>query len=359
MDRNKIARPRNRKRPQPKIVQRKDREFLEIQYYTDKGSRTWISTGTADEKDALTVLADFIKRTNAARLEIVPPIIDCIDFYSQHHDQAKYPITQRIKLIEYFGPMPATSVTRTICREYIKWRVKTGFVQHGSQKAKPIKKETAAADLRMLRACLNFCENERFCPKGSEFYVPAIPQGTRGADRYITKVQAREILNACPTFYVRLYILIALQSGHRQGAILSLPWSRIINNKMHFRDPNLKQNNKRRGEVPVDERSELFAMLSEARVVAQSETVVEVNGKPIDSIYNGVVNAGKRVGIDWLTPHLLKHSSCVWMAEGGVPLADIAALTCTSYSTIEKHYLSFTPDRGKRAVAALQLDDIA
>ena len=360
MDTDKpIKQQRNRKRPQPQIVQRKDRSYLEIQYYTAEGKRKFISSGCTDEKDALSVLADFLKQTEAARLQAVPSVSDCIKFYSEDKT-SKYPITDRIKLIEYFGAMPATAITRTICRQYIAWRVKKGYVQHGTNKTKAIKPSTAWADLRALRACINFAETEGFCPKGeASFYVPAVPTGSRGVERYITKPQARQIIDACPTFYIRLYMLMALQSGHRQTAILSLPWDRVTRGHMLFPDPEVQQNNKRRGEVPVPRNSELFAMLSEARAVAQAKTVIELNGEPVASVYNGVKNAGKRIGIDWLTPHLLKHSSCVWMAEGGVPLADIAALTCTSYATIEKHYLSFTPDRGMRAVSALQIDQIA
>jgi hypothetical protein len=37
----------------------------------------------------------------------------------------------------------------------------------------------------------------------------------------------------------------------------------------------------------------------------------------------------------------------------------MSALASTNYATIEKHYLSFLPNHGMRAVEGLQVDDIA
>ena len=95
-------------------------------------------------------------------------------------------------------------------------------------------------------------------------------------------------------------------------------------------------------------------MLSEARVAAQTDYVIEHNGKPVKTVRRGIEVAGQRVGIDYLPPHILKHSACVWMAEDGVPLADIADLTVTDIKTIMDNYMIFAPARGQRAVSATQ-----
>ena len=95
-------------------------------------------------------------------------------------------------------------------------------------------------------------------------------------------------------------------------------------------------------------------MLSEARVAAQTDYVIEHNGKPVKSVRQALEVADQRVGIDHLNPHILKDSSCVWMAEEGVPLADIADLTVTHIKTIMDNYMILTPARGQRAVSATQ-----
>ena len=82
--------------------------------------------------------------------------------------------------------------------------------------------------------------------------------------------------------------------------------------------------------------------------------MIEHNGHSVETVRRAIQRARLRVGIDYLTPHVLKHSACVWMAEDGVPLADIADLTVTDIKTIMGNYMNFTPARGQRAVSATQ-----
>ena len=211
--------------------------------------------------------------------------------------------------------------------------------------------DTAGREIRALAAAINFCVKEKFCPSGSVFFYPTIQSKGK---KHITKQEARLVCSEGPSFHIKLFMLIALGSGHRMGAILGLTWERVNAGTINFIDPNRAQTNKRRGQVPIIEGSDLYFMLSEARVAAQTDYVIEHNGKPVKSVRHAIEAAGLRVGIDHLTPHILKHSACVWMAEDGVPLADIADLTVTDIKTIMDNYMIFTPARGQRAVSATQ-----
>lgn len=78
-------------------------------------------------------------------------------------------------------------------------------------------------------------------------------------------------------------------------------------------------------------------------------------GKPVSkqSASKFVKSAGISAGLGFIGPHTLKLTACVHMAQGGVPLEDIADYTATSLKTIHDNYLHHTPERGLRAAKAL------
>ena len=339
-----------RNKPHPKLVKRANTAYWNIRYYDENGKRKFHSTTTTDEKIALGELADFIKLEEQGRLSVAPSVQEAVDFYVSVKKQAGLPanILKTPKVIEYFKDVPANIISKEMCREYIAWRTAQFSVVRKNEK---IKLSTAGRELRLLGAAINLAASEKFCPYGSVFDTVEIPEGDKP---HLTKEQARMILDACPTFHLKLFILIALTSGHRMSAILDLQWNRVVGGSMNFIDPAKRKTKKRRGIVPILPDSELSEYLGQARLAAQTDYVIEFKDAPVTNVRKGIQQAGKRVGIDFLNPHILKHTACVWMAQAGVPIADIAQTTATSIRTIEKNYLHFTPDRGLRAVSATQ-----
>lgn len=335
----------------PKLVRRSNTPYWCIRYYSE-GKRKFLSTGCEDEKRALVELANFIKLEEQERLSVAPSVLECLKYYAERHKTSgSYQVQSDKNIILFFGQTPANTISRNTCRNYINFRTKQKYTRKGWKKAKTVSEESVGREIRSLAAAINFCVKEKFCPSGAVFYSPSIkPKGKS----HITKEQARQIFDNCPSFHIRLFMLIALGSGHRMSAILGLTWDRVTSGYINFVDPNRAQTNKRRGQVPIIEGSDLYYMLSEARAAAQTPYVIEHNGHSVETVRRAIQRAGQRVGIDYLTPHILKHSACVWMAEDGVPLADIADLTVTDIKTIMGNYMNFTPARGQRAVSATQ-----
>ena len=57
-----------------------------------------------------------------------------------------------------------------------------------------------------------------------------------------------------------------------------------------------------------------------------------------------------------VTPHALRHTAAVWMAEAGVPMPRIAAFLGHSNSRItEERYARFAPDHLREAAEALEI----
>jgi integrase len=103
----------------------------------------------------------------------------------------------------------------------------------------------------------------------------------------------------------------------------------------------------------------LRGALTEARRGALTEFVIEWAGKPVASVKRGIKAAGLRAKIGKATPHMLRHSAAVRMAEDGVPMEEIAQyLGHTNVNVTRRIYARFSADYLRNAARALELDDL-
>jgi len=97
-------------------------------------------------------------------------------------------------------------------------------------------------------------------------------------------------------------------------------------------------------------RSELLAAF-DARTCSY---VIEYGGKQVGKIRKAFMAAATSAGLTDCTPHVLRHTAAVWMAEAGVPMAEIAQYLGHSDSRItEKVYARFSPEHLRTAAMAL------
>lgn len=101
------------------------------------------------------------------------------------------------------------------------------------------------------------------------------------------------------------------------------------------------QTAKYRATVPMND--QLRGALLEAKEGAMSDFVIEHGRERVASIKKGFAAACRRAGVK-ATPHMLRHSAAVWMAEGGTPMAQIARfLGHTDSAITERVYARFSP----------------
>jgi integrase len=106
-------------------------------------------------------------------------------------------------------------------------------------------------------------------------------------------------------------------------------------------------------------------VLRQAKELARTDYVIEFedNGaedpkqaKPLKSIRTAFKAAVKRAKLAGVTPHVLRHTAGVWMAEAGVPMAKIAQYMGHSDSRItERVYARFAPEHLQDAANALDV----
>jgi integrase len=212
---------------------------------------------------------------------------------------------------------------------------------------RPIKDGTIIRELRgVLRPAITHAMNERRL-KGGVYYVPA-PSKQPGRDYWITRREAARLLRETrrdprSRLHLPLYVMIALYTGQRRGAILELTWPQIdlARGIIDFNQPGRVQTAKRRPVIPAPRA--LLAALRRAHKRATCKFVIAYRGQPVASVKHGFSSAAKRAGIPNCTSHTCRHTAGTWMAQRGVPLYQIAGYLGHSESRTTELYAHHHP----------------
>ena len=82
--------------------------------------------------------------------------------------------------------------------------------------------------------------------------------------------------------------------------------------------------------------------------------MIEYGGKPILKIRKALGRVAAAAGVPWCTPHVLRHTAAVWMAESGIAMSVIAQyLGHTDSRITERVYTRYSPTYLRQAAAAL------
>jgi integrase len=102
------------------------------------------------------------------------------------------------------------------------------------------------------------------------------------------------------------------------------------------------------------------AALREAEAGALSDSVIEWAGKRVKSLKRGIKTARVEAGIsNTVSPHILRHSAAVHMAEDRRGMEEIQQFLGHSDINVTcKIYARFSPSYLKEAAAALEFDDL-
>jgi integrase len=210
----------------------------------------------------------------------------------------------------WFGEIEATDITTADCRAYTAGRRNAGR-SDGS----------IHTELGHLRSVLVWAWKERMIPHAPHIERPTKPEPKEG---YLTKDEAAKMLDAATAPHVALAIMLMIGTGARNEAAMQLTWDRVDFDRgmIHLRNPFDKSRRKGRASVPMNDR--LRAALQTAKQGALSPYVIEWAGGPVKSIRKGIKTAGDAIGRPDVSPHMLRHSAAVWLAEDGHDMNEIA-----------------------------------
>ena len=175
------------------------------------------------------------------------------------------------------------------------------------------------------------------------------PRKPAPRQRVLSPAEAIALIDACVMPHVRLFVVLALTTGARSGALLGLTWDRVDfdGGSIDLRervtvDPLTKRARKGRAIAPMT--SVARVALLEAREGALSDHVIEWDGQPVGLIRRGFMEAVGRAGLGTVTPmrmpngkpynkvvsdvtpHTLRHTATSWAVNSGASMEFAARL---------------------------------
>ena len=323
---------------QPRLVWYRGRYAI---YTPATGRRR--STGTDDRHRAERLLADYIRGAKRSARTVA----ECYTAYVEDRKADGVIAIQRIRdawkaLGPEFGHLRPDQVNKDLCQSYARARGRSDGTLH--------------VELGYLRAALRLAQRAGLIQSEPYVWLPSKPPPK---DRYLTKAEARKLIDACATPHTRLFVVVALSSAARTSAILELRWDqvdlerRII--ELGARDVVSREDRrKRRAVVPIN--TTAYQALAEAKEAAISDYVIEYGGKPVASIKKALSRATERAGLAGVSAHVLRHTAAVWMAEAGVPMSEIAQYLGHADDRItQRVYAKYSPDYLRKAAQALEI----
>lgn len=240
-----------------------------------------------------------------------------------------------------FGPIEGELVSVADCRAHTEERRNAG-IQDG----------TIHTELGHLRMVLKWAENNSLISKAPHIERPAKPEPK---DYHITRDEAARLRDSAKVPHITLAIRLLIATGARSTAALELTWDRVDFDRgiINLRNPFDRARRKGRATVPMND--QLKAELIDAKKAAMSPFVIEWAGNRVKSIKKGLKAAGKAASLPDVTPHVLRHSAAVWMAEDGHSMSEIAQYLGHSNTRVtEKVYARFSPNYLRGLASSLE-----
>lgn len=305
--------------------------------------RRRLSTGETTRAAAELALRDYIDGLKRSTAPVIS-VTEVLDRYLTDRRARAIPGLTRLEyahkpLTRILGNKPPETIGEAETRAYTTRRLKEG-----------VKVATARTELQALRAAMRWAANAKLIGEDPKIKTPPRPESRV---RYLTREEADQLVAHCEAPHVRLFTLIALNTGARSGAILGLTWDRVDLGALviDFRSPGAVQTRKRRGKPPINET--LRAALAEAKALATTEFVIEWAGGPIERIKHGFRNACARANLTGVTPHVMRHTAVTRALQAGMSVWDVAGFVDMTPAMVEEVYGHFSDGAARRVARAL------
>ena len=295
---------------------------------------TWRSksktTGTGDKTLAEQALAAFLVGGDVL---VEPTVSECIDFYVNKKSVPNGSDARDISTLKAsdaaLGDVKALSLSDIHIAGYTHQRLAT------------VSASTVRRELVALQAVMNFNSKKGRIPN-SPTYDFDKPEESAPRDMWITELEEKQILGTMKrqSTHLQAFIQLALTYGVRKGAIMDLSFGPQIdfqNRKIDFNRPGARITRKRRPVVPMTDAvkatlAQIYLSCGEGQKVIPRNIMTE---------YKAFM-AG--LGLEHVTPHILKHSAVTLMLRGGASMEAVSKLTATDMRTLRKVYRHHSDD---------------
>ncbi len=279
-----------------------------------KRKRYRLDAGTVS--DAKLEAIDVIKRETEVLADLT--VKDIWEAYCKANEGKPAVVTMGFNwkaLDPHFGHLRPDQFTDDTSKDYIAKRQGAK-----SRAGKPIAPGTIWTELGHLRTVLLWAAERKMIS-----HAPAILRPSKPApkERYLSRAECERLIGATTSHHIRLAIILLLSTAARVGAILDLTWDRVDFARGHIR---LRRDDMvtRKGRATVPMNAGVRAALSAAKEASISDYVIEWAGEQVGSIKKGFKAAVDAAGLSDVSPHVLRHTAAVHLAEAGKSMSEIA-----------------------------------
>ncbi len=292
------------------------------------------------------------------------------DYLKEREGSKSFPFYRQIikQLIPFFGKFHLNQISVALAKQYRQQR-RGDDAAHRGKKVSPA---TINRELAVLRNSLNVAvENEllRFNPLAGQGKLFS----KENERQYIYTDAEIAALIAEATEPLKSFIVLALNTGAREGEVMGLRWSEIDLSKRIITLTAIRTKGNRTRTIYMNDA--VHRLLSERKlhrdIIRQKN---EAKGKPKDEGTEYVFpnpSTGRPyrwISHEWkellekakVNPagrfHDLRHTWATRQAENGTPQADIRDMLGHRYSATTDRYMSGTDRRKREAVRLVQFD---
>ncbi|WP_260597437.1 tyrosine-type recombinase/integrase [Sphingomonas endolithica] len=328
--------------------------------WTEDGRSRRRSAGTSERAAAEASLAEFIGERHRRSRPAGPrhpaqfPITEALDLYAQQHaltTAAPERIAYAIEaLLPYWQESAVGDVTDETCRGYTSWRARSAG--------------TVRKELGVLRAAINFAQKRGRITTAPHVLLPDKPEGRQrwlepweaarlvAAARRVRSIAGKDYATSARG-YLPLFILLALYTGARKEALLSLRWPQVDldRRQIDFNPPGRKRTSKGRAVIPIPRRLMVLLRLARRRGTDLGY-VLQQDGERILDVKRSFARACRDAGLAGVTPHTLRHTCGTWKAQDGVDLWQVAGWLGQSHARTTELYAHHHPAYFEAALKA-------
>jgi integrase len=335
----------------PKLKWRADRGSFYI-VWTEGGRSHHRSATTTDSAEAEAALAAFIaerqrqSRPAGPRRPSAFTITEALTLYAEQHAPT-IAAPERIgfaidALLPFWRNSTVGDVTDETCRAYAIARARSAG--------------TVRKELGVLRAAINFAHKRGRITTTPHVLLPDKPEGRQ---RWLERSEAARLVARARRVrstagldyatsargYLPLFILLAIYTGARKEALLSLRWPQVDLDagRIDFNPPGRKRTSKGRAVIPIPRRLMVLLRLARRRGIEMGY-VLHQDGHRLADVKKSFARACRDAGLADVTPHTLRHTCGTWMAQAGVDLWQIAGWLGQSHARTTELYAHHHPD---------------
>ena len=329
-----------------------------IFYIVWQGNSRGRSTRTGDRAAAERALAAYI--TERDKQEAVTgtglTVSQMLDDYMVEHARPKVVGKVQAEIAaSYFNVhFPAETLAMAVTEDDIAAYIsaRRGAKLKITRDPRPAGNGTIRRELGVLTAAYHHAvRKKRLAATAVPHIAPPPPPPAK--DRWLTPEDETALLAACPVEttptkerpeprLTRIYrfVMLAMDTAARKEALETMTWFQVDFDAgtINLNPRDRLQTKKRRSIVPMSAR--LRAVLERAFKETESGWVLDNPG----SIRTSMETLTAKARMEWVTPHVFRHTWATRAARAGVSMVDVADFLGDDLRTVEKNYRHQSPD---------------